>query len=217
MSGRRRGLPVLLSLLVLAPLSSHFLSRGFGHPVPAFFNGAIGIGCLLAITQGYLHKRALYLRWTHSHAGLLLPLVILGSSLAVLHGGGLRDAFCSLLANISIALWLDWVRVNAHTLTGHFLNSPVVVYIGVLSYSIYLWQQPFLGETDALNLSKNWAMLMNPIAQLVAIAICTAVSYYLVERPLLRLRARFEPKWFERKRSTIQTDYRIPDIEKVEA
>jgi len=218
LSGRRRGLFVLLALLVLAPLSGHFLGQYFGHSVPAFFNGPIGIGCLFAMTQEYLHKREVYRRWVHSTAGLLLPLVILVSSLAVLHTGGLRDELSSVIANISIALWLDWAMANSKSLFGRLLNNPAVVYIGVLSYSIYLWQQPFLGKTDALNLSGDWKLLLNPFVQLPAIAVCAVLSYYLVERPMLRLRARIEPKWFANKDHSTKPGGRVtPEIRRAEA
>ena len=43
---------------------------------------------------------------------------------------------------------------------------------------------------SALNLSGQWKLLVNPITRLAAIVVCTAVSYYLVERPVFRLRAR---------------------------
>lgn len=218
MSGRRRGLLVLLALLVLAPLSGHLLSQCFGHPIPAFFNGPIGIGCLLSIARGYLHKRVLYLRWVHSVAGLLLPLVILASSLEVLHRDGARDAVSSLVANVSIALWLDQAVVNARGPIGSVLNNPIVVYIGALSYSIYLWQQPFLGITNALSLNGRAELLVAPIAKLGAIVVCTAASYYLVERSMLRMRATLEVKWFEKKRtSDPPVDFRIRDIRKSEA
>lgn len=220
-AGRRRGLFVLFSLLIIAPLSSHFLGSRLHREIPAFFNDPIGIGCLLAMTRGYLRRTTSYMGWVHSRVPTFLPLLILASNLPILHKGGLRDTFSSLVLNVSIALWLDWAVVNAESLTGRFLNSRVVVYIGVLSYSLYLWQQPFTGlegSNAALRLSGNWMFLLNPIARLSAIAICTAVSFYLVERPMLRLRARLEPKWFaKRERSKTQAARLAPEIQKIEA
>jgi peptidoglycan/LPS O-acetylase OafA/YrhL len=221
LSGRRRGLIVLLALLIIAPISSHFLSLKFGYSVPAFFNSPIGIGCLLALTRRYLHKTPLYNRLVHSPAGLLLPLVILACNLPALQIGGLRDALSSLVLNVSIALWLDWAVINADGLTERLLNNPVAVYIGVLSYSLYLWQQLFTelnGAQPMLHLSGHWKLLVNPIARLAAIAICTAASYYLVEHPMLRFRAWLEPKWFvSRKQSANLAAHRASDIQEVEA
>jgi peptidoglycan/LPS O-acetylase OafA/YrhL len=217
-SGRRRGLLVLVSLLVIAPISSHLLGVKLHSDIPAFFNNPIGIGCLLAMTHRHLHRTVSYRRWVHSRAGLLLPPAILACSLPVLRMGGLRDSLSSLALNIAIALWLDWSVVNAESLPGRVLNYPAVVYIGVLSYSLYLWQQPFIGVDGTLNLSGRWMLLMNPVARLIAIALCTAVSYYLVERPMLRLRTKLERRWFATKeKPKTLASHRTPEIERVEA
>jgi peptidoglycan/LPS O-acetylase OafA/YrhL len=220
LSGRRRGFMVLLCLLIIAPLSGHFLSRHFGQSVPAFFNDPIGIGCFLALTSDHLHKKTAYHRWLDSSMGMLLPLVILATDYPTLHQGGIRDTFSSFVLNVSIALWLDWAVVNAETLTGRFLNSAPAVYIGALSYSLYLWQQPFLaleGSHPMLHLSGDWKLLMNPLARVVAIGICTLGSYYIVERPMLRLRARLEPKWFPSAKCPTNSALRqILDVEKVD-
>jgi peptidoglycan/LPS O-acetylase OafA/YrhL len=218
LSGRRRGLIVLIALMIFAPLAGHFLSQYFGHSVPAFFNSPIGIGCLFAMTREALHKRKMYRLLVHSKTGLLLPLIILGASLAPLHTGGLRDEFASLVANIAIAFWLDWAMVNAGSLVGGFLNHRFVIYIGVLSYSIYLWQQPLLGTSDAVIMRGAWQLLRDPIVELPVVALCAGVSYYLVERPMLRLRAQLEPKWFSDGRRTPASIIRInPEIKRVEA
>jgi peptidoglycan/LPS O-acetylase OafA/YrhL len=65
---------------------------------------------------------------------------------------------------------------------GRFLNSPAVVWVGVLSYSLYLWQELFVGfgstETNAVGL-----LFVVPAA---------AGSYYLVEKPMLKVKGHFE-------------------------
>ncbi len=66
----------------------------------------------------------------------------------------------------------------------HLLNSRTMVFIGVLSYSLYLWQQVFLVpglRPDALEL----------LMLIAAIVTAAAISYYLIERPILRLKVRF--------------------------
>ena len=52
-----------------------------------------------------------------------------------------------------------------------------------MSYSVYLWQQPFL---DRFASSPLQAFPLN----LALAAACGAASFYLVERPMLRLRNR---------------------------
>ncbi len=64
-----------------------------------------------------------------------------------------------------------------------FLNGRVVVWIGVLSYSLYLWQEPFLNRAET-----SWwtAFPQNLLLAMIA----ASLSHYLVERPFLRMRDR---------------------------
>jgi peptidoglycan/LPS O-acetylase OafA/YrhL len=56
-------------------------------------------------------------------------------------------------------------------------------YVGVLSYSIYLWQQFFLSGTG------DWFTLF---PQNVVLALLTAMgSYYFIERHFLKLKDKF--------------------------
>ena len=74
----------------------------------------------------------------------------------------------------------------------HFLENPVLRYIGRISYSLYLWQQLFMishfgANTTRLGILQTW-----PFNWLMALA-CTLFSYYLIERPITRLGHRVAP------------------------
>ena len=56
------------------------------------------------------------------------------------------------------------------------LNLAPVVWLGQISYSLYLWQQPFLNPDSPMRYGVFGALGM------------ACLSYYLVERPLLRYR-----------------------------
>jgi peptidoglycan/LPS O-acetylase OafA/YrhL len=71
---------------------------------------------------------------------------------------------------------------------GRALNYAPLVFVGTMSYSLYLWQQLFL------NRSASGAMSRFPLNIALACAAALA-SYYLVERPSLRLRRRVEAYW----------------------
>jgi peptidoglycan/LPS O-acetylase OafA/YrhL len=69
---------------------------------------------------------------------------------------------------------------------GQVLNWGPIVYIGVLSYSLYLWQNAFLNpDWDA------WPARL-PTNLFLAFALAVA-SYYLVEKPFLRLKRLAQP------------------------
>ncbi len=96
------------------------------------------------------------------HLGLLLTHTLQGTAF-------------TLLLWISVCVPNGWV--------GHMLNVQPVVWIGVLSYSLYLWQQPFLDRSN-----PSW-MCVWPINLILAVSLATC-SYLAVERPLLRWRQR---------------------------
>jgi peptidoglycan/LPS O-acetylase OafA/YrhL len=58
-----------------------------------------------------------------------------------------------------------------------------VQWIGASSYSIFPWQQLFTGKA---NLYKGWTISALPLL-LVPILACAALSYYLIERPTIRI------------------------------
>lgn len=84
---------------------------------------------------------------------------------------------------VAVAVLLAWVIVHADGRVGRLLNSKVMVYLGVLSYSLYLWQQPFLW-------SEIEGPLANPAVRLACIFLCANISHYLVEKPFLRIKER---------------------------
>lgn len=87
------------------------------------------------------------------------------------------------LENISIALFVIWA-VYIPSRFARFLNRKIMVQIGVLSYSLYIWQQLFL-----TNQITYWP---NKFPQNLILAVVAGVgSYYLIEKPVLKLKKRF--------------------------
>ncbi len=60
------------------------------------------------------------------------------------------------------------------------LNNRLSIFLGALSYSLYLWQQPFAGNKLVGDLAVSWRL-----AGLFALAFA---SYYIVEKPFLRMK-----------------------------
>ena len=66
------------------------------------------------------------------------------------------------------------------------LNWRPVMFIGTLSYSLYLWQNAFL--------NPDWGGWPARLPQNVFIAFGMALaSYYIVEKPFLRIKSLMEP------------------------
>ena len=68
------------------------------------------------------------------------------------------------------------------------LNWPWIRRIGVWSYSIYIWQQIFCADPRIFGLRPVWWMTYP--GWLVPVFLAAVVSYYGLERPLLKLRSR---------------------------
>jgi peptidoglycan/LPS O-acetylase OafA/YrhL len=197
---KTRAISVLLLLLLVATISSRILSHRLGHAVPAFFNTPIGIGCLLALTRERLRRVGIYSAWLNSWLGLLTPVFIVVANTPSFHSAGTLDAMLSLIENIAIALWIDWAVSNSSTVSGRLLNTRLFVGVGIGSYSLYLWQQPFLGlmySHPTLLLSGPWREIATPPLRIAIIVACTSFSYFVIERPLMRLRGRMEPFLFK--------------------
>jgi len=138
---------------------------------------SIAAGCLLAIYAPQLRERC---RWMADSPAIAICVPLTAWVLyAACWGDPSTAAARSLtvfwgVVPLLIALWVfllierkDWI-----------FNNPVTSVIGVLSYSLYLWQQPFsLGNKHSTVL----ALLM--------LAGCAVASYTLVEKPMLKLGA----------------------------
>jgi peptidoglycan/LPS O-acetylase OafA/YrhL len=69
------------------------------------------------------------------------------------------------------------------------LRNRVLAWLGLISYGIFLWHHPFVGEVATWNFG-GWRFAGMTLATFAFAVGCAALSYYLVERPLLRFKHR---------------------------
>lgn len=92
--------------------------------------------------------------------------------------------FSNTVISVSVLFWVGAYVSPSKSIIYKILNHKVVVHIGVLSYSIYIWQQFFfIGEIKGF-----WRTLPY---NLVAIYAVSLASYYLFERPFLKIKRHF--------------------------
>ena len=142
---------------------------------------SIAVGCVLSSCRQWLGRQSRYQKFCQSPLFLLVPAAALG--LNALPYTRLGWLIGETLINICIALVIDRTIRIPDDAVGRVLNWGPLCYVGTLSYSLYLWQQPFLNRHS----DELWCMF--PINIIAAIG-CAVLSYYLVERPMLRWRAR---------------------------
>jgi len=193
--GVRRGIFVAALVVFVTPAvrlaELHLLPQyvdGIGHRFETVAD-AIAIGCVLAGTREWLHRDRRYRRFLSSPAFVVVPCAIFAGSMLWQHPHAAYLVGMP-LANVATALAIDWAVTFPSGAVGRVLNAPALVFIGWLSYSLYLWQQPFLRRGGL----QWWTTFP---ANIVLAASCALASYFLIERPSLSLR-----RWLERSRRT---------------
>src|SRR5207249_3341022 len=106
-------------------------------------------GGLLAALHERLAGSRRYLRCLRSKAVAVTPLVLVALNAADGHIA-FSYAIGRTLSNVLTALMLHRVMMFPDSTAGRILNASPVAAFGTLSYSLYLWQQPFLNRASNL-------------------------------------------------------------------
>lgn len=142
----------------------------------------LATGCLLALVQKRLSASLVYRRFLLSPVFVVVPAGLFAAVALSDHPrfDGLVGQTCR---NVAIAVILDRAVRFPRGALGAFLNARPIAFVGTISYSLYLWQQPFV--------NRHASLWMNHVPQSVVLAFAAAfASYRLVERPVLAWRDR---------------------------
>jgi peptidoglycan/LPS O-acetylase OafA/YrhL len=194
-AGRRRGILLAGAVLILAPITRLFMwywMPGLRWSIGTAFQtnaDALAAGCVLAGIREHLWNSPIYLRFQHSRAFFLVPVLAAAAATLLFFEyppySVISFAVGQSVLNISIALIIDRCVRQHQDPIGRFVNWRPMIYIGVLSYSLYLWQEPFLNRLGHSPI--NWFPL-----NLVLTGVAALGSYYLIEKPFLNIRRRIE-------------------------
>lgn len=178
-TGCRRAPWIVGCVLLLSP-AARFLSLHHA-PLSIFpcVADSLAAGCLLALLGDRMLRYPGYLRvlkWQYFLPASIALLFFCNWSRQYLFGivAGLTTI------NLVIAMIVHRCIVIESSCP-RFLSTPGITTIGVLSYSLYLWQQIFL------NRNSDWPVCRFP-ANIVLAFIAATLSYLLVERPFNKLR-----------------------------
>jgi peptidoglycan/LPS O-acetylase OafA/YrhL len=147
------------------------------------FADSLAAGCLAACIHFHFQSRLV-----NMSSGLLatatsaaLVLLVLPSTIAFeakwlrlllyLAGDTIAAIGCAVLLTLSTLFFERWPF--------RILDAGPLAFFGAISYSIYIWQQPF---------TTLWLQGAPAGVRLLAALAVAAVSYFLLERPLMRLR-----------------------------
>lgn len=90
---------------------------------------------------------------------------------------------------ILLAILLVQLMVLSHTKPYAWLNSAPVIYLGILSYPLYLWH---LRGLEAGNKLVFLPEPMRVLAGVLCAIILAAISYHLLEKPFLRHKRKYQ-------------------------
>ncbi len=154
----------------------------------------IMFGCLVALLEGTPRFEAVYRVATR--AAWLMPGLIVASSVLSAYVGNRFDLSVGYtISGFAIAMFLLWCTRNAESWVGRVLNWGPMAKVGVLSYSIYLWQTLFLHPGND-RVFVWWPWIGRYPGNYLGVALAACASYYVVEQPSLRLRT-WVIRWFQ--------------------
>jgi len=180
----RKRLWIVLAAIAAGPLLRMILwllwrRAGLEHPFPAFMD-ALATGAAMSLLASRLKPfQAIFV----NRKFLAVPLLTLLIPLTQLWSNRFYESVGFTIFQLGVAVSLMHVVQRRYWI----LNSAPFVWVGTISYSLYLWQQPFLNRWS----SAPWAAFPLNLALAVLFA---AASYCLVEEPFLRLRELRSPK-----------------------
>ena len=194
-AGLFRGARIAAGIILLEPVLrvlTHLLfpsMRGIVGPMLPWALDPLMFGALAALWQGHPRFESMAARvlrgWLAAAAAMFVLYISpwFGGRL----GGFWTLAFAPTLESMAILLILLWLVRHSHSRAGQFFNLPLVARIGVLSYSLYLWQQVFF-----VPWKDHWAVQQFPL-NIVCTLAAAVTSYYFIEKPFLYWKQKFVP------------------------
>jgi peptidoglycan/LPS O-acetylase OafA/YrhL len=141
-------------------------------------------GCLIAL---YFEHDRLHALLKKSNAfGVpavsALFLFIISPLLELRFGGIYIKTVGYTLQGLSISLIMLYLVTRPNSISGRVFNSSIAIHIGAISYSLYLWQELFIGFRQF--------GFVSTFLRIGAAFLLGEASYFFVESPMLRLKRR---------------------------
>ncbi len=151
------------------------------------------IGSVAAILtfKGITIFKASRLNYFLSFFILLLAIIISSKKTLVYH------KYMSEYLSAILFAFVIVINVQSTNFLSAILNNRLLKKIGVLSFSIYIWQELFIGKwfwipwLKWINSYPFWVVVL---AKLILILPIAYFSYYFLERPFLRMKGRYRPE-----------------------
>jgi peptidoglycan/LPS O-acetylase OafA/YrhL len=173
---------LLVALFVGGPLLGALCLRASWIPAAEALSSfsTVSAGCLLAILrkkEDWPALRRLFL------GRRVLVGCILASVIGLVGNRYSRYVVLATAASILVVMAIDFVTSHPDGPVGRLLNWRPVVFIGLISYSLYIWQELYL-RIGVFDRGPQFPL------NLAAAFVTALLSYFLVEEPFIRLKNR---------------------------
>lgn len=159
--------------------------------LPGMFDWfAAGMALAVLSAAGRIPRRAGWMWWLAAGALFAVVALAIGAPRGYdesSYSGAAWLAQHVLYGAIAVCLIVPAVAVRNVSGPRRVLATPLLSWLGLISYGIFLWHYPLLAELRSEGV-RGWAELAG-LGVSVTIT-CAAISYYLVERPILRFKDR---------------------------
>lgn len=157
------------------------LLRLFNNSSFIYYFESIAIGSLLSLNFNYILNLKIILK--HNFIFFLFSIISLILCLSF------NFIYSNLFISISFSLIILSLLLNTNKIIYYIFNNYILESIGILSYSLYIWQQLFLTNNDLL-LKFN---LINISFIFFILFIVSFFSYNFIEKPFLRKSLNLKP------------------------
>lgn len=189
--GKKTSTYLVLAIIALSPVSrciSYLVLPSFRRSEGVMLHtrlDTIMFGCLIALVYEHPAFHRLTARFLQS--GLIVVCALFFLAISPLAEARFQAKYSwtvgYTLRGILVSIVLVYAMQNPLSPFGRILNTRVFRHVGVISYSLYLWQQLFTGP------NAFWFPL-----NLMIVLACAEASFFLVERPAFLVRDRLEKK-----------------------
>lgn len=140
-------------------------------------------GAVMALVLARPGARA----WFERHLGMVGFALVALLFAGVVHVFGTRPTIWGAML---MPLFITATVLHPRSLPGRLLETSAMRWLGRLSYSLYLWELFFVfrGVPQTLGVLQSFPL------NLALTFVCAMASYYLVERPLIRVGHRLTPR-----------------------
>jgi peptidoglycan/LPS O-acetylase OafA/YrhL len=173
------------------------LAVGFGVPQSYIYEAfdtradSLTIGCLLAVLLRE-QKLTRFFAWCCAKAWFALitvGLLVISSLIQAYAPHHPRDLFGFAIDSVLAAILIPQMIAFRSSIVGKWLNWSWMRYLGTISYSLYLYQQ--IAIDPAKKLVRGFPVPVQVAALAAFVVVLASISYFVVERPALRLKERF--------------------------